>query len=80
MMMIDDVVVILRAKDHRHHVMTKKFGTLFLALLAPAATFGFYLAHPDGDLGWAELSYWNGSQDRRTNRVHAVLPAETPGS
>ena len=50
--MIDDVVALFRAKDHRNYMSTEEFFALFNAGFLPALALSHNLAHADGDLGW----------------------------
>src|SRR5258707_7666449 len=63
MMVVDDVIALFRAEDHRDHMLAEKFGILilFLGRLTPVFALGFDFPHADGDLGRTQV----GNGDRR---------------
>src|SRR5262249_15206015 len=75
--MVDDIVSILRAQDHGHHVAAEEFCSARPAFLAPVATLGFHLPHSDGDLRWTKLLDRDCRQNRRTNCLHRYPPARS---
>jgi hypothetical protein len=52
---VDHVMPLLRAEQHRDHVLPQKLAAVPISALAPASALLLDLAHPDRDLGRAQL-------------------------
>src|SRR6516225_10303169 len=52
MMVINDVMPVLWAKDHGYQVFAEKFFTFLSTFITPMLAFGLNLTHADGNLRW----------------------------
>jgi hypothetical protein len=55
MMVINDVMPVLWAKNHGDQMFAKKLFALLFAFVTPAHAFGFDLTHPDCHLRWTQV-------------------------
>jgi len=77
MMVINDVMPVLWAKDHGYQVFTEKFFTFLSTFITPMLAFGLNLTHADGNLGWTQVQYGDGLKTRFTDSGHVrFLPRE----
>jgi len=77
MMVINDVMPVLWAKDYWDQMFAKKLFALLFAFITPALALGFDLTHPDCHLRWTEVYYGDRSQKRFTDSGHVrLLPRE----
>jgi hypothetical protein len=70
MMVINDVMPVLWAKDHGYHVFAEKFFTFLSTFITPMLAFGLNLTHADGNLGWTKVQYGDGLKTRFTDSGH----------
>src|SRR3974377_1380494 len=75
MMVIDDVVSILGAEDHRNHMIAKKLFAFFGLHLPPAFTLLGNFTHSDGDLGWTQIRNRDRFKNWFSNSNHGLLLA-----
>jgi hypothetical protein len=63
-MMIDDVVLFLRAPDDGNQMLAEEIGFLSIRMIAPALALGGHLAHAHCDLSRPQSRYRHGMNAR----------------
>src|SRR5580704_12131151 len=74
---VDHVMPLLRAEQDRDHLMPEKLAAVPLGTFAPVLSLLLDLAHPDRDLGRAQLR--EGAGSRRAARRRCLWKGQGPG-
>ena len=74
MVLIDHVMPLLRAKQHRDHVASEELTTVTVGALTPVLALLLDLAHADRDLRRAQFRNRHGYEDRLSVVEHRWSP------